>query len=169
MENKGKKEEKEEKEIKPDKIYVINQSNFAVQPGILVKIYMTRENSKLGKISFDKFMDYFTKSLAFGKCIALVSFNDKKELNACAVLFLKVNPFEGQILWLEWVWSNGHDLKLGKKFMKKIEEIAKELKIKKIAGATKKGVKAITKKYGFKETYKVVEKEVDIDENIEKD
>ena len=165
MEEKGEKEEKEEEKIEPNEIYVINQSNFAVQPGILVKIYMTRANSKLGKISFDKFIDYFTKSLAFGKCIALVSFNDKKELNACAVLFLKVNPFEGQILWLEWVWSDGHDLKLGKKFMEKIEDIAKELKIKKIAGATKKGVKAITKKYGFKETYRVMEKEVNINED----
>jgi len=72
-------------------------------------------------------------------------------------------------LWLEWVWSDGHDLKLGKKYMKRIEDIAKELKIKKIAGATKRGFKAVAKKYGFKETYRIMEKEVKIDENIKKD
>lgn len=152
-------------EIEPNEIYIINKINFAMQAGILAKIYMTRLNSKLEKIDCDKFFDYFTKALAFGKCITLVSFNDKKELTACAVLLLKSMPFEGLILWIEWIWSDGHDLKLGKKFLKRIEDIAKELKIKKIAGATKRGFKAITKKYGFKETYRVMEKEVNTDEN----
>lgn len=152
-------------EIKPNTIYIINKINFAMQAGVLAKIYMTRANSKLEKIGCDKFMDYFTKALAFGKCIALVSFNNKKELNACAVLLIKSTPFEGLILWIEWIWSNGHNLKLGNKYLKRIENIAKELKIKKIAGATKRGFKAIAKKYGFKETYRVMEKEVELDEN----
>ena len=160
--------EKKIEKIEPNEIYIINKINFAMQAGVLAKIYMTRTNSKLEKIDCDKFMDYFTKALAFGKCICLVSFNDKKELNACAVLLLKSMPFEGLILWLEWIWSDGQDLKLGKKYLKRIENIAKELKIKKIAGATKRGFKAIAKKYGFKETYRVMEKEVDIDENIKK-
>jgi len=162
-------EKKKIKEIETDKIYTIDKENYALQAGVLARIYMTRENSNLEKIDLDIFMDYFTKALAFGKCIALVSFNDKKELNACAVLLLKLTPFEGMILWLEWIWSDGHNLQLGKKYLKRIEDIAKGLKIKKIAGATKRGFKAITKKYGFKETYRVMEKEVDIDENIKKD
>lgn len=162
-------EENKIEEIEPNEIYIINKINFAMQAGVLAKIYMTRLNSKLEKIDCDKFMDYFTKALAFGKCITLVSFNDKKELNACAVLLLKSMPFEGLILWIEWIWSDGHDLELGKKFLKRMENIAKELKIKKIAGATKRGFRAINKKYGFKETYRVMEKEVDIDENIKED
>jgi len=165
------KEEKEEKvgKIEPNEIYIINQSNFVMQAGILGKIYMTRAESKLEKIDCDKFMDYFTKSLAFGKCICLVSFNDKKELNACVVLLLKVNPFEGMILWLEWIWTDGHNLKLGKKYLKRIEDIAKELKIKKIAGATNRNIKALSRKYDFEEKYCVMEKEVKMDEDIKKD
>ena len=157
-------EEGKIEEIETNEIYIINKINFAMQAGVLAKIYMTRLNSKLEKIDCDKFFDYFTKALAFGKCIALVSFNDKKELNACAVLLLKSMPFEGLILWIEWIWSDGHDLKLGLKYLKRIEDIAKELKIKKIAGATKRGFEAITKKYGFRETYRVMEKEVNIDD-----
>ena len=163
-------EDKEEKvgKIEPNEIYIINKINFAMQAGVLGKIYMTRAKSKLEKIDCDKFMDYFTKALAFGKCIALVSFNDKKELNACVVLLLKNNPFEGMILWLEWIWTDGHDLQMGKKYLKRIEDIAKELKIKKIAGATKRGAEAIIRKYGFKEEYYVASKEVKIDENVKK-
>lgn len=151
-----------EEKIEPNEIYSIDERNYFYQAKVLVKIYMTRAKSKLEKIDSEKFMDYFTKSLALGKCIALVSFNEKKELNACAVLLIKINPFGGNILWLDWVWTDGHNLKLGIKFMKKIEDIAKELKLKKIAGATNRGIEAIIKKYDFKEIYKVMEKEVDI-------
>ena len=158
-----------EEKIETNEIYLIDKTNFFNQAGVLIKIYETREKSKLEKIECSKFMDYFTQSLALGRCITLVSFNNKKELNACAVLFIKITPFEGKVIWLEWVWTDGHDLKIGKKYMDRIESIARELKIKKIAGATKRGFKAIVKKYGFKETYRVIEKEVDIDENITKD
>lgn len=150
--------EKKIKEIETDKIYTIDKENYALQAGVLARIYMTRESSNLEKIDLDIFMDYFTKALAFGKCITLVSFNDKKELNACAVLLLKLTPFEGMILWIEWIWSDGRSFLLGKKYLKRIEDIARELKIKKITGATKKGFKALTRKYGFKETYRVMEK-----------
>ena len=151
--------------IEPNTIYLINKDNFANLVSVLVKIYLTRKNSKLEEINCDKFMDYFTKMLACGKCITLVSFNDKKELNACAVLLIKIDPFEGNTIWLQWVWSNEHDSELGKKYVNKMEDIARKLKIKKIVGATKRNTEAFFRKYGFKETYKIIEREVDINEN----
>ena len=74
---------------------------------------------------------------------------------------------KGKILWIEWAWSDGKDLKLGLKVFKKIEELAQTLKADRIAGAMTRGFGAVFKKYGFKEAYRVIEKEVK--KNVEKD
>jgi hypothetical protein len=162
------KENKEKKEkIEPDSVYMINKLNFATQANVLAKICMTLKFAKREPIGPDIFIEYVTKSLAFGHCIILVTFNKKMELNTCVVMFLNDNPVKGKILWIEWAWTDGKDLKLGNKVFEKVEDLAQRLGAKKIAGAMERGIEAVYKKYGLKQAYIVVEKEVKT--NVEKD
>ena len=156
----GKKEEKEEKErkIESRKIYLINKNNFADQANILAKICMTLKFAKREPIDPDIFMEYVTKGLAFNRCIIFITFSDNLEISCCVVIFINENPVKGRIVWIEWAYSNGKDLRLSKKVFEKIEEFAKNIKASRIAGAVNRGEKALFRRYGLKEAYIVVEK-----------
>ena len=153
--------------IEPNEVYMINKLNFASHANVLAKICTTLQYAEKDPIDPYIFLEYVSKGLAFGKCIILVTFNEKQDLNSCAVLLLNNNPVKGKILWIEWAWSDGKDLKLGLKVFKKIEELAQKLEADRIAGAMTRGFRAVSKKYGFKEAYRVIEKEVK--KNVEKD
>jgi len=154
------KKDKEEK-IKPNEVYIINKLNFATQANALAKICMTLKFAKREPINPDIFMDYITVSLALGNCIILVTFNKKTKLNTCIVMLLKNNPIKGKVLWIEWAWTDGKDLKLGNKVFEKVEDLAQRLGAKRIAGAMERGIEAVYKKYGLKQAYIVVEKIVE--------
>jgi len=155
-----------EEKIEPNKVYMINKINFATQMVALVKICGTLKYAKREPINPDIFIEYVTKALAFGRCIILVTFNKKMELNTCIVMLLKDNPIKGKILWIEWAWTDGKDLKLGNKVFEKVEDLAQRLGAKRIAAAMERGIEAVYKKYGLEKEYVVVSKEVKT--NVEK-
>lgn len=154
------KEKKEKEKIEPNRIYMINKLNFADQASVLAKICMTLKYARREPINPDIFMDYITVSLALGNCIILVTFNKKMELNTCIVMILKNNPIKGKVLWIEWAWTDGKDLKLGNKVFKKVEDLAQRLGAKRIAASMERGIEAVYKKYGLEREYVVVSKEV---------
>ena len=154
---------------KTNKVYIINKLNFASQANVMARICMTLKYAEKDPIDPYIFLEYISKALAFGKCFILVTFNEKQDLNSCAVLLLNNHPIKGKILWIEWAWGDGKDLRLGLKVFKKIEELAKMLKADRIAGAMTRGLKAVYKKYGLEIAYTVIEKEVKGSEiNVEK-
>ena len=131
---------------------------------------MTLKYAEKDPIDPHVFLEYVSKGLAFGRCIILVTFNEKQDLNSCVVLFLHNNPVKGKILWIEWAWGNDKSLRLGLKVFKRIEELATQLKADKIAGSMTRGLKGVYKKYGLTTAYTVVEKKVKGSElNVEKD
>ena len=156
--------------IEPNKVYYINKGNFASQANVLAKICTTL-NSVKEPIDPHIFLDYVSKGLAFGRCIILVTFNEAQELNACMVTFLNHVPIKGKVLWIEWAWTDGKDLKIGKTVMEAVEELARQIGANRVAGAMTRGFKAVFRKYGLKEAYRVVEKiiEKEVNENVEKD
>lgn len=161
----------ENQKIKPNKIYVINKNNFVPQAKIIIKICKIIKQYK--DIDVKRYLDYLAKSLAFDRCIVLVTFNDKEELSGCAILLLNNIPIKGKILWIEWAWTDGKDLTLGKKGMEVIMDLAQKLGADRIAGAMTKGFKTMFKKYEFKEAYRVVEKIIkgnknEVKNNVEK-
>ena len=158
----------EKSEIKPNEIYIINKSNFASQANVMARICMTLKSAEREPLDPHIFLKYISMGLAFGKCIIFVSFNEKQDLNACVVLILKNNPVKGKIMWIEWAWTDGSDLKLGLKILKKMEDLAQRIKADRIAGAMTRGLKAVSRKYGFKTAYTVVEKKLEGSElNVE--
>jgi len=155
-----------EKKIEPNKVYMINKVNFATQVPVLVKICGTLKYAKREPIDPDIFIEYIPKALALGHCIILVTFNKKMELNTCIVMLLKDNPIKGKVLWIEWAWTDGKNLKLGSKVFEKVEDLAQRLGAKRIAAAMERGIEAVYKKYGLEQEYIVVSKEVKT--NVEK-
>lgn len=167
MEKENKEKREKEEKIKPNEVYMINRLNFATKANVLAKVCMTLKSAKREPVDPDIFMDYITKALAFGRCIIFVTFNKKMELNGCLVMLLNDNPFKGKILFIEWAWGNSKSLELSKKVFEKIEDLAQRLGAKKIACAMTRGYKAVEKRYGLKEEYRVMGK--DVKQTLEKE
>ena len=144
--------------IIPNEVYMINKENFVSQANVITRICMTLKYAEREPIDPHIFLKYVSMGLAFGKCIIFVTFNEKQDLNACVVLLLKDNPIQGKVIWIEWAWSDGKDLKLGLKIFEKIEDLARRLKADRIAGAMTRGLKAVAKRYGLNTAYTVIEK-----------
>lgn len=154
--------------IKQNEIYTINKSNFISQANVMARICTTLKYAEKEPIDPHIFLEYVSKGLAFGRCIIFVTFNEE-ELSSCVVLFIKDNPVKGRILWIEWAWSDGKNLSLGKKVFKTIEDLAQRLNAKRIAGAMTRGLKAVYRRFGLTTAYTVVEKIVKGSEsNVEK-
>ena len=150
----------EKNKIIPNEIYVINKSNFVSQANIIARICMTLKHAEKDPIDPHIFLKYIAKGIVIGRCIIFVTFNKETELNSCVVMFVNNNPIKGKILWLEWAWTDGKDLRLGLKVFKKIEDLARRLKVDRIAGSMLKGLAGVSRKYGFKKAYTVMEKEI---------
>jgi len=144
--------------IEPNKVYMINKENFVSQANVITRICMTLKYAEKEAIDPYIFLKYISMGLAYGKCIIFVTFNEKQDLNACVVLLLKDNPIQGKVVWIEWAWTDGKDLKLGLKIFEKVEDLAQKLKADKIAGAMTRGLKAVSKRYGLNTAYTVIEK-----------
>lgn len=155
--------------MKPNEVYIINKLNFASQANVLARICMTLKYAEKEPIDPHVFLEYVSRGLAFGRCIIFVTFNEEQDLSSCAVMFLNNHPVKGKILWIEWAWSNGKNLKIGLKVFKKIEDLARKFGADRIAGSMTRGLKAVSKKYGFKTAYTVIEKKLEGSElNVEK-
>ena len=152
-------------EIKSNEVYMINKSNFVSHANIMARICMTLKSAEKEPIDPNVFLEYIARALAIGKCIIFVTFNEEQELNSCAVMLLNNHPTKGKILWIEWAWSDGKNLKLGIEVFKKIENLAQRLGADKIAGSMTRGLKAVYKKYGFITAYTVIEKKVEKEVN----
>ena len=157
-------------ESKPNEFHVINKINFTSYVNIIVRVCMTLKYAKREPIDPHIFLEYVCRGLALGKCLVGFALNKEQELSSCAVLFLNNNPIKGKVLWIEWVWSDGKDLRMGLRAMKKIEELAQKLGVDRIAGVTIRGLEAIYKKYKFKEACTIVEKVIkkEVKNNVEK-
>lgn len=155
--------------LKPNEVYIINKSNFVSQANTMARICTTLKYAEKDPIDPHVFLEYIAKGLAFNRCIIFVTFNEKQELNSCVVMFINDNPSKGKILWIEWAWTDGKDLKLGMKVFEKIEDLAQKLKVDRIAAAMTRGLKAVYKKYGLTVAYTVVEKKMkEVKTNVEK-
>ena len=155
--------------IEPNKVYYINKLNFASQANVMARICTTL-NSVKEPIDPHIFLEYVSKALAFGKCIILVTFNKEQNLSGCIVALLKNIPVKGKILWIEWAWTDGKDLKIGKQLIEAAEDSARLLGAGRVAGAMTRGFKAVSRKYSYKEAYRVMEKiiEKEVKKNVEK-
>ena len=87
---------------------------------------------------------------------------DKDKMNGCLILTL-AQLGSAPCLNVLFVWIDAHYPKLWKEYVEFIDKKAKELKVKKIVGISKRSAKLIERKlgkYGYKKLYNVFAKDV---------
>jgi len=98
----------------------------------------------------------------YNKKIFTFASYDKDKMNGCLILTL-IELSSDLCLNILFIWIDRHYPKLWKEYIKFIDKKAKEFRIKRIIGITKRSVKVIERKYGkygYKKTYNVFTKEV---------
>lgn len=134
-------------------IFVSNQVKH------LIMVCKRLKEVKDGNISEGAFLKYMLANIQAHRTIVLVALEKKEVMEGCVVL-TTINSLEGVFLWLDFVWVAKHKENLGKEILEATEKIAKELGITRIAGRVTRGLEGAEKKYGFKECYRVIDKEV---------
>lgn len=119
------------------------------------------EEVKDCELSQSSLYNYMVGGLYNKKVFTFASY-DKDKMNGCLVLTL-AKLSSDPCLNILFVWIDRHYINLFKEYIKFIDKKAKEFKIKKIIGVSKRSAKLIERKYGkygYKKTYNVFTKEV---------
>ena len=98
----------------------------------------------------------------YGKKIFTFTSHDQGKMNGCLILTL-VELGSKLCLNVLFVWIDAHYPRLWKEYIAFIDEKAKELKVKRIMGVTKRSAKLVERKcgkYGYKKIYNIFVKEV---------
>lgn len=85
--------------------------------------------------------------------------NGGDKIDGCLVVSI-VHPamVDKPIMWVDFIFASNSDT--ARKLVNAAENLARIHKIKKISGSMKRGSDAIIKRYGYKEDYIVISKEV---------
>ena len=111
-------------------------------------------------ISEGEFLKYLLANIQGHRTIVLVALDSAKQKMEGCIVLTTINSLEGIFLWIDFCWVDKHKDNLGKELLEATEKIAKELGITRIAGRVTRGLEGAERKYGFKEDYRVIAKEV---------
>jgi len=107
-----------------------------------------------------KFLKRVITSILGLNSFFLISFVDEKKIKIDGfVMMSHQESFAGNVLLIEYAWTE-KGYKWGKTLMTAVENVAKSLEYKKIVAETKRNTGALERKYGFKETARIISKEV---------
>ena len=117
------------------------------------------EEVKDCELTKEKLFNYMYAGLSNKRTFSFVSYD--KEMNGCIVLTVGKNLIADLAIYVIFIWIDRHYPKLWKKYLDFVENVAKEFKAKKIIGSTKRdGFGRKLEKFGYKETYRIIEKEI---------
>ena len=109
------------------------------------------------ELTKEKLFNYMYEGLRTKKTFSFVSYD--KEINGCIVLSIGKDLIGDLAIYVIFIWIDKNSPKLWKKYLAFVEDIAKEFKAKKIIGSTKReGFGRKLEKFGYKETYRIIEK-----------
>lgn len=111
------------------------------------------------ELTKEKLFNYMYAGLQNKKTFSFASYDG--EMNGCIVLTVGKNLIDDLAVYVIFIWIDKHSPKLWLKYMKFIEDVAKQFKAKKMIGSTKRNAEAIDRKlekYGYKVTYNILEK-----------
>jgi histone acetyltransferase (RNA polymerase elongator complex component) len=91
--------------------------------------------------------------------------NDKYKMKGFVVASI-VKPMKDKEIFVDLSWIDSKQNGLGKDLMKRVEDWARELKIKLITAYITKGLRAFKKRYGFKKKCILISKEVHYGKSI---
>lgn len=84
---------------------------------------------------------------------------EKGKMDSCIVMTI-IKEFSKVILWIDFVWTDPENKKIGDKLMKAVDDTANTLEADSIQGRMTRGMRGAKKKYGFKKVYEVISKSI---------
>ena len=142
-----------EEERKPNEIY------FASNYEEFMEICNKLKEVKDCELTKEKLFNYMYAGLQNKRTFSFASYDG--EMNGCIVLTVGKNLIDDLAVYVIFVWIDKRSPELWKKYLEFVENVAKEFKAKKIIGSTKRdGFGKKLEKFGYKETYRIIEKEV---------
>ena len=138
----------------------IGELYLTYQPDDLQKICeKVKETEESANIK--RFYGFMLSGLWNYRIMNFVQYNAKEELVACGVLGVVETPMGNEsVLYIHFAWIDAHYPDYWKTGLKFIEDVAKNLKIRKIMASTTRLPEAFIRKFKFKKSYCVLEKEV---------
>lgn len=137
-----------------------NEIYFASTYKEFINICSKLEEVKDCELTKEKLFNYMYAGLQNKKTFSFVSYGNEK-MNGCIVLTVGKNIIDELAVYVIFIWIDKNYPNLWLEYMKFIEDVAKEFKAKRIIGSTKRsGFGRKLEKFGYKETYRIIEKEV---------
>ena len=119
------------------------------------------EEVKDCEVTKEKLFNYMYAGLHNKRTFSFMSYGEDEKINSCVVVSVGKNIIDDLALYVIFIWIDSHYPTLWKKYLEFVENVAKEFKAKKIIGSTKRdGFGKKLEKFGYKETYRIIEKEV---------
>jgi len=142
-------------ERKPNEIY------FASSYEEFMKICDKLEEVKDCELTKEKLFNYMYAGLQNKKTFSFASY-DSDKMNGCIVLSVGKTLIDDLAVYVIFIWIDKRSIKLWEKYLDFTENVAKEFKAKKIIGSTKReGFGKKLEKFGYKETYRIIEKKIE--------
>jgi len=139
---------------KKDELYLTYQAEDLEKICEKVKETFKDANTK-------RFYGFMLSGLVNYRVMPFVQYNQNNELVACAVLGVVETPMGNEsTVYIHFAWIDKHYPNYWKKGINFIYDFAKSLKIRKIMASTQRLPEAFERKFGFKKSYSVIEKEV---------
>lgn len=137
-----------------------NEIYFAAKYEEFMDICSKLEEVKDCELTKERLFNYMYEGIRTKRTFSFVSYKND-EINGCLVLSVGKNLISDLSLFVIFIWIDKKSPKLWKKYLDFVENVAKEFKVKKIIGSTKRmGFERKLKEFGYKETYRIIEKEI---------
>ena len=137
-----------------------NEIYFASTYKEFIEICSKLEEVKDCELTKEKLFNYMYAGLQNKKTFSFISYENEK-MNGCIVLTVGKNIIDDLVVYVIFVWIDKHYTELWKKYIEFVESVATEFKAKRIIGSTKRsGFGRKLEKFGYKETHRIIEKEV---------
>jgi len=134
-----------------------NEIYFASTYEEFMEICGKLEEVKDCELTKEKLFNYMFAGLQTKKTFSFVSYDD--QMNGCLVLSVGKSLIADLAVYVIFIWIDKKHPNLWKKYLKFVEDVAKEFKAKKIIGSTKRmGFTRKLESFGYKETYRIIEK-----------
>jgi hypothetical protein len=137
-----------------------NEIYFAAKYEEFMDICSKLEEVKDCELTKERLFNYMYEGIRTKRTFSFVSYKND-EINGCLVLSVGKNLISDLSLFVIFIWIDKKSPKLWKKYLDFVENVAKEFKVKKIIGSTKRmGFERKLEEFGYKETYRIIEKEI---------
>lgn len=107
----------------------------------------------------EKAFEFMYSGLFNKRVFPFVTYREDKKLNSCLILSVGQSLISDLSLYVIFIWIDKESPELWKKIMEFVETMAKSFKVSRIIGSTKRvGFGRKLREYGYKETYRIIEK-----------